>query len=139
MDIWDSQSGFCVKNIINRWFNIRWFIATIHRTNINPGVPQCRNCWKWEHLTLSCHFHTSKCAKYYGAHDIEHYRKKAWCYIDNKKANQVATKEGKLCPYIFKCVNCKGDYQVDSYSCPYWHNHFNRDWHSKKQQELFWK
>jgi len=49
----------------------------------------------------------------------------------------MATKEGKLCPHIFKCMNYKGDYQADSYSYPYWHNYFNRDWHSKKQQELF--
>jgi len=54
MDIWDSQSGSCVKNIINCQFNVGQFIATIHRTNMNPGIPQCKNCWKWEHATLSC-------------------------------------------------------------------------------------
>ena len=51
----------------------------------------------------------------------------------------MATKEGELCPHVFKCMNCKGDHQVDNYRCPYWCNHFNRDWHDSKQQELFQK
>ena len=46
VDIWDSQSSSLAKNIINRHFNIRRFIATIKGTNINPGVPQYKNCWK---------------------------------------------------------------------------------------------
>jgi len=46
LDIWDSQSGSLAKNIINCRFNIRRFIATIKGTNMNPGVPQCKNCWK---------------------------------------------------------------------------------------------
>ena len=139
LNIWDSQSGSLVKNIINRHFNIRCFIATIKDTNMNPGVPQCKNCWKWRHLTLSCCSHISRCTKCYGAHTTEHHREKAWCCIENKKANQAATKEGELCPHIFKCMNCKRDHQADSYSCPYWCNHFNRNWYSRKQQELFRK
>ena len=139
VDIWDSQSGSCTKNIINRRFNVGRFIATVHGTNMNPGVPQCKNCWKWGHSTLSCRSHVSRCAKCYGAHDTGHHREKAWCCMENKKTNHAATITGEPCPHIFKCVNCKGDHQVDSYSCPYWHNQFNRDWHGKKQQELFHK
>jgi len=139
VDIWDSQSGSAAKNIINRRFNIGCYIATIRGTNMNPGIPQCKNCWKWDHSTLSCRSHISRCAKCYGAHTTEHHREKAWCYMENKKTNQAATKEGEPCPHIFKCMNCKGDHQVDSYSCPYWHNRFNRDWHGRKQQELFHK
>ena len=137
VNIWDSQSGSLVKNIINRHFNIGCFIATIKDTNMNPGIPQCKNCWKWEHLTLSCYSYISRCAKCYGAHSTKHHREKAQCYMDNKKADQTATKEGEPCPHIFKCINCKGDHQVDSYNCPYWCNCFNRDWHGRKQQELF--
>ena len=44
VDIWDSQSSFSAKNIINCCFNIGRFIATIKGTNMNPGVPQCKNC-----------------------------------------------------------------------------------------------
>ena len=44
VDIWDSQSGSCTKNIINRRFNVQQFIVTVRRTNMNPGVPQCKNC-----------------------------------------------------------------------------------------------
>ena len=139
VDIWDSQSGSCVKNIINRRFNVGQFIVTVCGTNMNPGVPQCKNGWKWEYSTLSCHSHISRCAKCYGAHNTEHHREKAWCCMENKKANRAATNSGEPCPHIFKCINCKGDHQADSYSCPYWHNRFNKDWHSKKQQELFQK
>ena len=46
VDIWNSQSSSCVKNIINRQFNVGQFIATVYRTNINLRVPQCKNCWK---------------------------------------------------------------------------------------------
>ena len=139
VDIWDSQSGSLAKNIINRRFNIGRFIATIKGTNMNPGVPQCKNCWKWGHSTLSCCSHISRCAKCYGAHITEHHREKAWCCMENKKANHSATKEGEPCPHVFKCMNCKGNHQADSYSCPYWRNRFNRDWHGRKQQELFRK
>ena len=139
VDIWDSQSGSLAKNIINRQFNIGRFIATVKGTNMNPGVLQCKNCWKWGHLTLSCCSHISRCAKCNGAHTTEHHREKAWCCMENKKVNHSATKEGEPCPHVFKCMNCKGDYQADSYSCLYWRNHFNQEWHSRKQQELFRK
>ena len=46
VDIWDSQSGSLVKNIINCCFNVGQFVVTIHGTNINLGIPQCKNCWK---------------------------------------------------------------------------------------------
>ena len=132
VDIWDSQSSSLAKNIINRCFNIGRFITTIKGTNMNPGVPQCKNCWKWGHSTLSCRSHISRCAKCYGAYITEHHREKAWCCIENKKLNHLATKEGEPCPYIFKCMNCKEDHQADSYSCSYWCNHFNQEWHGRK-------
>ena len=136
VDIWDSQNGSCVKNIINQRFNVGWYIATVRRTNMNPGIPQCKNCWKWGHSTLSCRSHISRCTKCYGAHDTEHHREKAWCCMENKKLNRAATNVGEPCPHVFKCVNCKGDHQADSYSCLYWRNRFNKDWHGKKRQEL---
>ena len=46
IDIWDSQNGSAAKRIINRSFNIGNFIATIRGANMNPGVSQCKNCWK---------------------------------------------------------------------------------------------
>ena len=73
VDIWDSQSGSSAKNIINHHFNIGRFITTVKGTNMNLGVLQCKNCWKWGHLTLSCHSHISRCAKCYGAHTTEHH------------------------------------------------------------------
>jgi len=46
IDIWDTQNRTKVKCLINRRFNVGSFIATIRSANMNPGVPQCKNCWK---------------------------------------------------------------------------------------------
>ena len=46
IDIWDVQSRKNTKMLINRCFNIGNYIATIRGANMNPGVPQCKNCWK---------------------------------------------------------------------------------------------
>ena len=46
IDIWDFQSNSATKNIINCQFNIGQYIATIHGTNMNSSIPQCKNCWK---------------------------------------------------------------------------------------------
>jgi len=46
VDIWGFQSGSLAKNIINCHFNIGRFIVTVKGTNMNPGVPQYKNCWK---------------------------------------------------------------------------------------------
>ena len=46
VDIWDSQNSTKAKTIINRSFNYGKHIATIRGTSMNPGVPQCCNCWK---------------------------------------------------------------------------------------------
>jgi len=54
IDIWDIQSGSNAKMLINRCFNVRRYIATTQEANINPGVPQCKNCWKWGHVIFSC-------------------------------------------------------------------------------------
>ena len=55
IDIWDVQSGSKAKSLINRCFNIGRYITTIWGANMNPGVSQYKNCWKWRHATLSCH------------------------------------------------------------------------------------
>jgi len=54
IDVWDVQSGQNAKLLINRCFNVGNYIATIRGANMNPGVPQCKNCWKWGHSTFSC-------------------------------------------------------------------------------------
>ena len=97
-DIWDSQSGSSAKLLINHSFNFSRYIATIKATNMNPGVPQCHNCWKWGHLTFSCRAHGSKCQKCSRPHKLEHHRDLAWCC----KANP------KLDPSCLETAQCKG-------------------------------
>ena len=74
IDIWDTQNGDNVKKIINRCFNIRNVIAIVRGTNMNPSVPQCKNCWKWGYSAGVCHIQESKCVKYNGPHMTEHHR-----------------------------------------------------------------
>ena len=46
LNIWDIQSGSKAKGLINWCFNIGSHITTIHSANMNPGISQCKNCWK---------------------------------------------------------------------------------------------
>jgi len=46
IDIWDAHSGVKAKGLINWCFNIRQYIMTIRAANTNPGILQCKNCWK---------------------------------------------------------------------------------------------
>ena len=54
INIWDVQSSFKVKELINRCFNIGRFISTMYNANINLSIPQYKNCWKQGHTTFSC-------------------------------------------------------------------------------------
>ena len=138
INIWDVQSGKNAKMLINRCFNIGNFIATIRGANMNPGVPLCKNCWKWGHATMSCRIQGSRCVKCNGPHKLEHHREFGWCCKANDKTNppRLETKSGEPCPHTFKCSNCKGDHQADSAQCPFWRHRFNREWHVKKYTEI---
>ena len=47
INIWDMQNGSNAKKIINKCFNVESFITTVCSANMNLGVLQCKNCWKW--------------------------------------------------------------------------------------------
>ena len=138
IDIWDVQSGKNAKLLINRCFNVGNYIATIRGANMNPGVPQCKNCWKWGHSTFSCRIQGAKCIKCNGPHKSEHHREFGWCCKANNKTNppRLETKKGEPCPHSFKCSNCKGDHQADSNTCPFWRHRFHREWHVKKYAKI---
>jgi len=121
LDIWDVQSSNNAKMLINRCFNVRNYIATIWGANMNPGVPQCKNCWKWGHATFSCRIQGAKCVKCNGPHKSKHHREFGWCCKANAKFNlpRLETKKGEPCPHSFKCLNCHRDHQADSNQCPF--------------------
>ena len=73
-DIWDTQNSSKAKLLINYSFNLGRHIATVRATNMNPGVPQCHNCWKWGHFIFSCRAHGSRCQKCNGPHKLKHHR-----------------------------------------------------------------
>jgi len=116
LDIWNVQSGSNAKILINRCFNVSNYIATIWGANMNPGVLQCKNCWKWGHATFSCRIQGAKCVKCNGLHKSEHHQEFGWCYKANAKINlpRLETKKGEPYSHSFKCLNCCGDYQADS-------------------------
>ena len=114
INIWDSQSSLSAKTLINKCFNVRSFIATIHSANMNPDVLQCKNCWKWGYTTFACCFQGSQYIKYNRLHKVEHHHHLTWCCKVKFKMNtsHLKTKQGKSCPHSFKYLNCKGNYKV---------------------------
>ena len=74
INIWDAQSGSKAKSLINQRFNVGRFISTIQGTNMNPGIPQCKNCWKWSHMADICRIQRAKCVKCNGLHQTIHHR-----------------------------------------------------------------
>ena len=121
IDIWDMQSGTNTKSLINRKFDIGSFIAIVCGANINPGVLQCKNCWKWSHIASVCRIQEFKCVKCNSSYQFIHHRQFVWYYKANDKTNstRLETKKGKPCLHSFKCSNCKREYQANSTKCPF--------------------
>ncbi len=67
---------------------------------MNPGIPQCKNCWKWGHATFSCRVQDSKCIKCNGPHKSEHHQEFGWCCKMNAKTNppRLETKKRNHAP-----------------------------------------
>ena len=59
IDIWDLQNKSSAKKTINWSFNIGSFITSLRGANMNPSIPQCKNCWKWGYTTFVCYFQES--------------------------------------------------------------------------------
>ena len=139
IDIWDAQSDTRAKDLINRYFNVRMYIATIRGANMNSGILQYKNCWKWGHSTFSCRIQGLKCVKCNRPHKLENHHEFGWYYKANEKTNPLCleTKKDKLYLHIFKCSNCWGKHQVDSTLCSFWKNRFNRKWHQKKYSKIY--
>ena len=138
INIWDTQNSNNVKKVINRRFNVGNIVTIVKGANMNPGVPQCKNCWKWGHSTGICCIQESKCAKCNGPHLTDNHCDFAWYYKANSKSTppRIETKKGEPCPHMFKCLNCKGSYVTDSVECPFWKHCFNKEWHSKEYSKL---
>ena len=73
LDIWDSQSSSKAKGLINKYFNIRNYIVTIWEANMNLGISQCKNCWKWEHTTFLYRIQGLKYVKCNDPYKTEHH------------------------------------------------------------------
>jgi len=92
---------------------------------MNPGVLQCKNCWKWGHTAGVCCIQGAKCVRCNRPHLSEYHCYFAWCCKANNKTNpsRLETKKGELCPHSFKCLNCKGEHQADLNECLFWKHH----------------
>ena len=138
IDIWDTQSGTKAKNLINRRFNIVNFIITIQGANMNSGMPQCKNCWKWGHIAGVYRIQGSKCVRCNGFHLSIHHCQFVWYCKANNKINspRLETKKEESYPHLFKCSNCKGEHQADFTDCLFWKHRFNKEQHTKEYTKL---
>ena len=127
-----------MKMLINRCFNVGNYIMIIWGANMNPSMPQCKNCWKWGHATFSCKIQEAKCIKYNRPHKSEYHWEFGWCCKANAKINppRLETKKGDSCPHLFKCSNCRRDHLANCNQCLFWHHRFNREWHLRKYAEI---
>jgi len=94
-NIWNNQNGSTAKLLINHSFNLGQHIAMVRTTNMNPGVPQCYNCWKWDHSTFSCRAHGMQYQKCSSPPKLKHHRELAWCYKANPKLNPPQLKTAR--------------------------------------------
>ena len=138
VDIWNVQSGSKTKSLINRCFNIRNNIATIRGANMNLGMPQCKNHWRWGHTIFSCRIQGAKYIKCNRPHKLEYHQCFTQYYKANEKSNlsYLETKKSKLCLHTFKYSNCQDDHQADSNQYLFWKYHFNCEQHNKKIIEI---
>jgi len=100
IDIWDVQSGHNAKLLINRCFNVGNNITMVRGANMNSGVPQCKNCWKWGHSTFSWRIQGAKCVKCNGSHKSEHHREFGWCCKANAKLTHLGWKQRRANPAL---------------------------------------
>ena len=124
--------------LINRCFNVGRYIVTIWGANMNLGIPQCKNYWKWGHTMFSCRIQESKCVKCNSRYKSKNYCDFGWCCRTNAKINspRLETKKGELCSHFFKCLNYHRDHQADSNLCLFWRHRFNREWQQKKYTKI---
>ena len=96
IDILDLQSGSTAKKLVNHCFNIGSFVTIIREANMNSGIPQCKNCWKWGHTTFACHLQGMRQLKYNGSYKAKHYCHFAWCCKANFKTNSLILKLNRV-------------------------------------------
>ena len=96
---------------------------------MNSGIPQCKNCWKWEHATFSCRIQGSKYIKCNGLYKSKNHCQSGWCCKVNEKTNppHLETKKGELYLYMFKYSNCQDNHQTDSNLYLFWKHRFNHE------------
>ena len=72
-------------------------------------------------MTFVYYAHGSKYVKCNGSHKVEHHKEMAQYCKANFKTNppRLETKKGESCLYMFKCINCKDEYQANSNTYPF--------------------
>jgi hypothetical protein len=54
MDIWDSQNGINLRNLVNKVYHIGGKLIKVEYVRPREFVLQCQKCWKWNHGTKAC-------------------------------------------------------------------------------------
>lgn len=82
--------------VVNFCFNVSSFIATIKRANMNSGISQYKNCWKWDHTIFLYHLQETRCLNCNGLHKVKHHCHFTWYYKANFKTNPLVLKPNRV-------------------------------------------
>ncbi|KAF5377289.1 hypothetical protein D9615_006460 [Tricholomella constricta] len=129
-DIWDTQSGANLKQLVNKRLSFGGQICMIRPAEKRPGTPQCQRCWKWGHIDTRCSLNRNICAHCGGPHGLQYHRVLGSCCKAKPKANPPveATHPDEDCPHPPKCVNCGGEHLANAKTCPYFRHRFEPEW-----------
>ncbi|KAF5376109.1 hypothetical protein D9615_007779 [Tricholomella constricta] len=129
-DIWDTQSGANLKQLVNKRLSFGGQICMIRPAEKRPGTPQCQRCWKWGHIDTRCSLNRNICAHCGGPHGLQYHRVLGSCCKAKPKENPPveATHPDEDCPHPPKCVNCGGEHLANAKTCPYFRHRFEPEW-----------
>jgi hypothetical protein len=131
LDVWDSQNGINMKDVVNKMYHICGKLVRIEYARPREFVPQCQKCWAWTHGTKACCLNHYRCPKCNGGHREENHNMFAECCSEERKINGFISN----CTHTSKCRNCGDNHAANDYSCVYNLNKHNRKWHSDKIAE----
>jgi hypothetical protein len=127
MDVWDSQNGFHMCNIVNKIYHIGGKLIKVEYARPREFVPQCQKCWRWNHSTKGCHLNHERCARCGGGHCTANHNFHVTCCGEERKKTGIVGK----CQHKLQCINCKGEHLSNDKKCVYKHHENDRAWHER--------
>ncbi|KAF7768487.1 hypothetical protein Agabi119p4_7730 [Agaricus bisporus var. burnettii] len=129
VDVWDSKTGSCTKDLVNKVYHIRGKLIKVEYARQREFVPQCQKCWKWNHGTSRCRLSHQLCAQCGQPHMTKNHTVFATCCGAARKKEDWTGE----CKHEIKCINCKGKHTADSTKCTYKRHQNNISWHDQRR------